>query len=140
MPAGEGDPAALPEIAPGVELNGKVQRIERFGVFVWLGPGRVGLMPNALTGTPPGTDLARRFPIATDVEVEVVGVDDRGRIRLAKKGAQRHQGRNGDAGEPHRDRPRRRKPREERVPDTPISDSTEGFGSLLADKLRDALG
>ena len=49
------------------ELKGKVQRIERYGVFVWLGPGAVGLMPNALTGTPPGTDLARRFHTARAV-------------------------------------------------------------------------
>ena len=139
-PGGDGAAGPLPELAPGVELNGKVQRIERFGVFVWLGPGRVGLMPNVLTGTPPGTDLERRFPIATDVDVEVVGIDDRGRIRLAKKGATRQTGRNGDGGSVQREPPRRRAPRAERPPQAPISDSTEGFGSLLADKLKDALG
>jgi small subunit ribosomal protein S1 len=139
MPGGDGEAAPLPELAPGVELNGKVQRIERFGVFVWLGPGRVGLMPNVLTGTPPGTDLERRFPIATEVEVEVVGIDDRGRIRLAKKGAARQAPRNGDGGSTRRERPQRRAPRTDRVPEAPISNSTEGFGSLLADKLKDAL-
>ena len=139
-PGGDGAVAPLPELAPGVELNGKVQRIEPFGVFVWLGPGRVGLMPNILTGTPPGTDLERHFPIATEVDVEVVGIDDRGRIRLAKKGAARQTGRNGESDSARRERPRRRAPREERPPQTPISDSTEGFGSLLADKLKDALG
>lgn len=139
-PGGDGAVAPLPELAPGVELNGKVQRIEPFGVFVWLGPGRVGLMPNILTGTPPGTDLERRFPIATEVDVEVVGIDDRGRIRLAKKGAARPAGRNGEGDSARRERPRRHAPRAERPPQTPISDSTEGFGSLLADKLKDALG
>ena len=142
-PGRDGETAALPELAPGVELKGKVQRIESFGVFVWLGPGRVGLMPNVLTGTPPGTDLQSCFPIATDVEVEVVGIDDRGRIRLAKKGASRPSGRNVDRGSARRDRPRRPAPRAPRVPQAPqapMSDSTEGFGSLLADKLKDALG
>ncbi|MCH7781167.1 MAG: hypothetical protein IH848_09985, partial [Acidobacteria bacterium] len=93
-----------------------------------------------LTGTPPGTDLERHFPIATEVDVEVVGIDDRGRIRLAKKGAARQTGRNGEGDSARRERPRRRAPRAERPPQTPISDSTEGFGSLLADKLKDALG
>ncbi len=139
-PSGAGEAAVLPELAPGVELQGKVQRIESFGVFVWLGPGRVGLMPNVLTGTPPGTDLERRFPIATEVDVEVVGIDDRGRIRLAKKGASRPTGRNGDRGSARRERTRRPEPRAERVPAATMSDSTEGFGSLLADKLKDALG
>lgn len=139
-PGGDGEAAVLPGLAPGVELSGKVQRIERFGVFVWLGPGRVGLMPNVLTGTPPGTDLSSHFPIATDVDVEVVGIDDRGRIRLAKKGAARPTGRNGDGDSVRREPARRRAPRPKRAPEAPISDPAEGFGSLLADKLKDALG
>ena len=28
-------------------------------MFVWLGPGRVGLMPNALSGEPRGTEQSR---------------------------------------------------------------------------------
>lgn len=141
-PAGEGEPTTLPEIAAGVELKGKVQRIESFGVFVWLGPGKVGLMPNVLSGTPPGTDLGQRFPIASEVEVEVAEIDDRGRIRLARKGAQRPPRRSGDGGSSRRDRdrPRHRGPKAERPPAVQVSDSNEGFGSLLADKLKDALG
>ena len=115
-------------------------KLTAFGVFVWLGPGRVGLMPTVLTGTPPGTDLVSRFPIASEVDVEVVGIDDRGRIRLAKKGAARQTGRNGDGDSVRRERPKRRAPRTERAPQVPSSDSMEGFGSLLADKLKDALG
>ena len=138
-PAGDENAAEIPELAPGVELRGRVQRIERFGVFVWLAPGRIGLMPNVLTGTPPGTDLARSFPIADEVEVEVVSLDDSGKIRLAKKGADKQRGRpRGSGARP--DRPPRRAPKAERLPDVPMSDSNEGFGSLLADKLKDALG
>ena len=141
-PGGDGQAAALPELTPGVEASGKVQRVENFGVFVWLGPGQVGLMPNALTGTPPGTDLASRFPVASEVDVVVAGIDDRGRIRLAKKGAQRPKPRNEDRGGTtvRHERPRRRAPRPQRVPQPAMSDSSEGFGSLLADKLKDALG
>ena len=32
-------------IAPGARLTGKVERHERYGVFVFLAPGRTGLMP-----------------------------------------------------------------------------------------------
>ena len=142
-----GEVAPIPELAPGVEMKGKVQRIEKFGVFVWLGPGKVGLMPNVLTGTPPGTDLARRFPVADEIDVEIVGIDDRGKIRLAAKGAAQQQAASGRANgraESHGrgDRPRRRGPksRPERVPDQSFTDNAEGFGSLLADKLKDALG
>jgi len=134
----EGAAAAI-QVAAGASIRGKVQRIERYGVFIWLGPGKVGLMPNALSGTRPGTDLARQFPIAEEIEVDVLDVDDAGRIRLAAKGqgekaaARRPQDRPGRG-----DRPRRKK---ERLPDgPPASDSSEGFGSQLADKLKDALG
>jgi small subunit ribosomal protein S1 len=139
--AGEENEQVLAELTPGVELKGRVQRVEKFGVFVWLGPGRVGLMPNVLTGTPPGTDLASRFPIAEDVDVEVVGVDEAGKIRLALKGAAQRRERTARA-EPRGDFPRRRGPKakSERVPDASFTDSSAGFGSLLADKLKDALG
>jgi ribosomal protein S1 len=137
--------AELPALEPGVELKGRIQRIERYGVFVWLAPGKVGLMPSALTGTPPGTDLSRRFPIADEIEVEVVELEDGGRrIRLAAKGArvraerQRPQRAVADDG-PIPDRRKRRedKPRRDR-PAAPVS-SDAGFGLSLAEKLRAAL-
>jgi len=136
LPA-DGD-VAIPDVAPGATVTGKVQRIERYGVFVWLAPGKVGLVPNALTGTPPGTDLARRFGIADDLEVDVVEVDATGRIRLAVKGAAEAAARRRSERAPRADRPRRRRERTPEAP--PMSDSNEGFGSLLADKLKDALG
>ena len=37
-------------IVPGARLKGKVERHERFGVFVFLGPGRTGLIPMSETG------------------------------------------------------------------------------------------
>ena len=130
---------ALPEtLEVGSHVKGKVQRIERYGVFVWLGPGKVGLMPNALTGTRPGTDLGREFPVANEIEVEIVAVDDNGRIRLGVRGAAEAAAKRQADRRPRSDRPRRRK---ERLPEgPPASDSSEGFGSQLADKLKDALG
>ena len=138
--------AAATDVSEGATLNGKVQRVEKFGVFVWLGPGRVGLMPAALSGAPRGTDLARAFPVADPVEVDVLEIADDGRrIRLARKGVQAEQA--GRAAEPRRSSPgrsarpsrpsRSREPR----PDGPTQTSTTDspFGSLLAEKLRAAL-
>ena len=136
-----------PEV--GSTLRGRVQRIESFGVFVWLGPGRTGLVPAALSGVPRGTDLVRRYTIGDEVEVEVVEVDAEGRrIRLGRKGVR--------AAEPRESRPtpppvRANEPARERRPErasaretTPSERTapplgTVTFGTSLADKLRAAL-
>jgi len=137
---GTGD---APNVEVGASLKGKVQRIERFGVFVWLGPGRVGLMPNVLTGTPPGSDLSRRFPVADEVEVDVVEIAEDGRrIRLARKGVQAPSratptDRSRPPRKPRRESRRQPEPREQQP--TPAAEG-EAFGTNLADKLRAALG
>ena len=112
-----------PEIVPGARLTGKVERHEKFGVFVFLAPGRTGLMPLGETGVAKEADIARAFPIGADVEVVVLEVDPSGgRIRLSAKAIQ-------DAQEAEEVREYA-----ERADPGP----TEGFGSL-AEKLRDAL-
>ena len=80
--------AASPEgaIAPGAILTGKVERHEKFGVFVFLSPGRTGLMPLAETGLDRDADVLKAFPIGSEVEVAVLEVDATGRrIRLSRK-------------------------------------------------------
>ena len=132
----------LPALEAGSSAEGRVQRVEKFGVFVWLGPGRVGLMPNVWTGTPRGEDLSRRFPIGEKVEVDVVEVSEGGkRIRLAKQGVKieqepsvRQGPRRGPAG------PGRRAPASRDESRRPAPEQQgEGFGTILADKLRAAL-
>jgi len=116
--------AADSEIAQGARLTGKVERHEKFGVFVFLAPGRTGLIPMKETGVAREADIARTFPVGADVEVEVLDVDPAGRrIRLSRKAVL-------DAKE--KDEVREYA---ERKPDVP----TESFGSL-ADKLRGAMG
>jgi small subunit ribosomal protein S1 len=74
------------ELAPGTIVIGKVERHERFGVFVFLSPGRTGLMPLSETGLDRDADVARAFPIGSEVEVAVLEADASGRrIRLSKK-------------------------------------------------------
>jgi small subunit ribosomal protein S1 len=73
-------------IAPGTIVTGKVERHERFGVFVFLSPGRTGLMPSSETGLDRDADLVKAFPVGSEVEVAVVEADAGGRrIRLSKK-------------------------------------------------------
>ena len=75
-----------PDIVAGARLSGKVERHEKFGVFVFLAPGRTGLIPVSETGVPNEADIARAFPIGADVEVVVLEVDPSGRrIRLSAK-------------------------------------------------------
>jgi small subunit ribosomal protein S1 len=72
--------------APGDVVTGKVERHEKFGVFIFLSPGRTGLMPLAETGLDRDADVAKAFPLGSDVEVVVLEADPAGRrIRLSKK-------------------------------------------------------
>jgi small subunit ribosomal protein S1 len=118
-----GTPPAQPEIVPGARLIGKVERHEKFGVFVFLAPGRTGLIPLGETGVAKEADIARAFPIGADVEVVVLEVDPSGRrIRLSPKAVL-------DAEEAAEVR---------EYADRGDAAPAEGFGSL-ADKLRSAL-
>jgi small subunit ribosomal protein S1 len=120
--AGGGAPSQS-EIVPGARLTGKVERHVKFGVFVFLAPGRTGLIPLAETGVAKEADIARAFPIGAEVDVVVLEVEPSGRrIRLSAKAVHdaleaaevREYGEREDAA------------------------SKEGFGSL-AEKLRGAL-
>jgi small subunit ribosomal protein S1 len=72
--------------APGAIVSGKVERHEKFGVFVFLSPGRTGLMPLSETGLDRDADVAKAFPVGSEIEVAVVEADPNGRrIRLSKK-------------------------------------------------------
>jgi small subunit ribosomal protein S1 len=79
--------ASTPEgvLAPGTIVTGKVERHERFGVFVFLSPGRTGLMPLSETGLDRDADLGKAFPVGSEIEVAVLEADAGGRIRLSKK-------------------------------------------------------
>jgi small subunit ribosomal protein S1 len=111
------------DVVPGARLVGKVERHESFGVFVFLGPGRVGLVPLSETGVAREADLKTAFPIGADLEVIILDVDPQGRrIRLSRKAVLQAQ----DA-----EALREYTEREDGAP-------REGFGSL-ADKLRGAL-
>jgi small subunit ribosomal protein S1 len=82
----EGAAGARPGIVPGARLTGKVERHENFGVFVFLAPGRTGVIPLSETGLAKEADVRRALPVGADVEVIVLEVDPSGRrIRLSAK-------------------------------------------------------
>jgi small subunit ribosomal protein S1 len=83
---GAGAAASEGAIAPGAIVTGKVERHEKFGVFMFLSPGRTGLLPLAETGLDRDADLRKAFPIGSELEVVVLEVDPAGRrIRLSRK-------------------------------------------------------
>lgn len=70
----------------GANIKGKVTKIEKFGVFLEIKEGVVGLIPNVEMGTDRGTDHSKRFPVGTEIEVKILEVDSaRKRIRLSRK-------------------------------------------------------
>ena len=122
--ARDGGPApSSTEIVPGARLTGKVERHEKFGVFVFLAPGRTGLIPLSETGIAKETSVVKAFPVGSDVDVVVLEVEATGRrIRLSRKAVL-------DAAEA------------DEVLDYSAragAETATGFGSL-ADKLRGAL-
>jgi small subunit ribosomal protein S1 len=110
-------------IVAGARLTGKIERHEKFGVFVFLAPGRTALMPSSETGLTRDADIVKAFPVGADVEVVVLEADPAGRrIRVSHKAVIDAQ----DAEEL-----REYSERSDAAP-------AEGFGSL-ADKLRSAI-
>jgi len=110
-------------IVAGARITGKVERHEKFGVFVFLAPGRTGLMPLAETGVAREGDVAKAFPVGSEIEVVVLEADQSGRrIRVSRKAVIEAQ---------EADEMREYTERAEAA-------APEAFGSL-ADKLRGAL-
>lgn len=69
-------------------LEGTIDKIEGFGMFVKLPNGGRGLVPAAETGTSRGTDLKKEFKEGQKVKVLVQEVDGKsGKIRLSMRAA-----------------------------------------------------
>lgn len=111
-------------IVSGARLKGKIDRHETFGVFVFLAPGKTGLMPLSETGVEKGADIKKAFPVGSEVDVIVLEADPQGRrIRVSHKAIEAA----AEAAEVREYKERA---------DVAQSGS---FGGSLADKLRGAL-
>ena len=64
-----------------------MDKIESFGVFVRFAGGR-GLVPASETGTPRGSDLRKAFKPGDAFSALIEAIDERGRIRLSRTGAE----------------------------------------------------
>jgi small subunit ribosomal protein S1 len=64
-----------------------VDKIETFGLFVRFAGGR-GLVPASETGTPRGADLRKAFKAGDAFAALIEAIDERGRIRLSRSGAE----------------------------------------------------
>lgn len=72
----------------GAVVQGKIDRIEPYGVFVAF-PGGKGLVPASETGTERGTDLRKHFQLGQELKAQVLEIDGQGKIRLSLTAAQR---------------------------------------------------
>ena len=85
VPEGSAKSGSAPIVA-GARVTGKVDRHERFGVFVFLGPGRTALMPFSEAALAKGEDAVKAYPPGSDIEVIVTEVDAEGRrIRVSRQ-------------------------------------------------------
>ena len=80
-------PAPPPPPRAGDVVEATVDKIESFGLFVRFAGGR-GLVPASETGTPRGADLRRAFKVGDGFPALVLAIDEQGRIRLSKSGAE----------------------------------------------------
>ena len=75
---------------PGGKVKVKVEKIETHGLFVQIegvvGKKGRGYIPNAEMGTERGTDHRKKFPVGTELEAKVIGVERDGGVKLSRKG------------------------------------------------------
>jgi small subunit ribosomal protein S1 len=85
-PKVEPEKIVLPAV--GDILEGKVEKIMPFGVFVKLKSGLTGLIPNNEMATAQGADHKKMFPEGSDIKVAVIEVDTQSnKVRLSRKAA-----------------------------------------------------
>lgn len=84
-----GDPwrDATGKYPEGAIVEGTVEKIAQFGVFIELEPGVTALLPGSETGLPRGASLGKAYPTGKKVRLQVASVDlKRRRISLALEG------------------------------------------------------
>jgi len=73
--------------AVGEQVEGVIEKIMPFGIFVKMKSGLTGLMPNHEIGTSRGTDHDKMFLVGTTIELVVIDVDTvHKKIKLSRKG------------------------------------------------------
>lgn len=76
------------ELRKGSVVEGTIDKIESFGLFVKLPNDARGLVPAVETGTQRGADLSKEFATGTKTKVTILDVDGKsGKIRLSIRAA-----------------------------------------------------
>ncbi len=70
----------------GELVKGKVKRIEDYGLFIEVAPGREGLLHISQISDRRIRDLREEFHIGDEVEAKIMEIDDLGRFRLTRRG------------------------------------------------------
>jgi polyribonucleotide nucleotidyltransferase len=73
------------EVEVGSYYKGKVTRVENFGVFVEVLPGKIGLIHISEWAPYKVKNLSQEVKPGDEVTVKVIGIDELGRIRLSRK-------------------------------------------------------
>jgi len=80
----------LPEV--GEVLEGAVERVMPYGIFLKLDSGASGLVPNSEMATPKGSNHSRMFPPGTRMQVVVIGSDKQtGKVSLSRSAVSERQ-------------------------------------------------
>ncbi|MFW6119281.1 MAG: polyribonucleotide nucleotidyltransferase [Petrotogales bacterium] len=77
----------IKDVEPGSVHEGTITRIEPYGVFVELAPGKVGLLHSSKLGEHIKQFLKDK-EVGSKVKVEVTAIDDMGRIQLKRFGVE----------------------------------------------------
>lgn len=80
------EPEKIVYPSAGELVQGTVEKVMPFGVFLKISENVTGLIPNSEMGTPPGSDHSRMFPAGMEMQVVVLEVDaGKGRVSLSRK-------------------------------------------------------
>jgi len=74
------------EYKVGDVVKGKVKRIEDYGLFIEVAPGREGLLHISQISNRRIRDLKEIFHIGDEVEAKIMEIDELGRFRLTRQG------------------------------------------------------
>ncbi len=79
----------IPLPAIGEILQGTVERVMPYGLFLKTENGVKGFIPNSEMGTPRGTNHSRMFPEGTSMEIVVTAIDEaKGKVTFSRSGVE----------------------------------------------------